>query len=329
MAELKGWIKLHRQIFDNPVVTKSTEHFAIWIYLLCHASSNPSKAIFNGSKVELSPGQLITSRRMISKCTKVSISESKVQRVLNEFECEHQIEQQTASKNRLITILGWDLYQKGEHQSEHQVNTKKFENRTPSEHQVNTKVNIKTDTKQLNENGLNTGSNGDSGDDSDHKVNTSKKCDSSKSEHQMNTKVNTYKEDIKNKRIKNIYSPQNKEFCVAECDPIISLFNSILSDKLPMVDRLSPKRIKAIETLKAENIDFKVLFEKVRSSSYLTGGGSNGWKADFNWIVDLDHAVRILEGAYDDRKKKRSGGFYFENDSYDIKDYENKSMFDE
>jgi hypothetical protein len=275
MAELKGWVKIHRKVFDNPVVTASSDHLAVWIYLLCHATPKPYKTYFKGKVIELQPGQLITSRNSILSSFKIRVERSKVERILKSLENEHQIEQQTSNKNRLITILNWDSYQTSEPQAEQQVSNK----RATSEQQVSTN------------------------------------------------------REYKNKRIKedNIYTPQNKEFCVAEYEPIISLFNSILSDVLPRVDRLSPKRIKAIETLKSENIDFKVLFERVRSSSYLTGGGSNGWKADFNWIVDLDHAVRILEGVYDDGDRHSSGrinnGMNFVNTSYDISNH--KSLFDD
>lgn len=48
-----------------------------------------------------------------------------------------QIEQQTSTKNRLITIINWNEYQQSEQQIEQQVNS----NRTTSEQQVNTNKN--------------------------------------------------------------------------------------------------------------------------------------------------------------------------------------------
>jgi hypothetical protein len=53
-----------------------------------------------------------------------------VQRILKTFKSEQQIEQQTTSRNRLITIVAWNEYQKSEQQNEQQVNNK----RTTSEH---------------------------------------------------------------------------------------------------------------------------------------------------------------------------------------------------
>ena len=133
-----GFLKLHRQILENPVVMKDSDHLAIWVWLLMKATWKESHVMFNGKKITLHPGQLPPiSRRTIAKDLRVT--ESKVQRVLKCFESEHQIEQQMGSKSRLITIVSWDKYQLYEPQSEPQVNTK----RTTSEPQVNTIEEIK------------------------------------------------------------------------------------------------------------------------------------------------------------------------------------------
>ncbi len=134
---MDGWIRSYRQMFDNPVVCKDAEHYAVWGYLLHHASHQPYDVVFEGKRITLKPGQLITSRRSIAD--KFSISDSKVQRILKTFEIEQQIEQQTVSHNRLISLVNWDKYQKSEPQNEPQVN----HNRTTSEPQVNTNKNIR------------------------------------------------------------------------------------------------------------------------------------------------------------------------------------------
>ena len=33
-----GYIKLHRKLLDNPVVMKSNDHLAVWMYLLLNAT---------------------------------------------------------------------------------------------------------------------------------------------------------------------------------------------------------------------------------------------------------------------------------------------------
>ena len=123
-----GYIKLHRKTLDNPVIMKNAEHVAIWIYLLLEATHKKYDVLFNGKRITLLPGQLITGRNVIAKALKVN--SSNVQRILNEFEIEQQIEQQTTNKNRLITILKWNEYQT----TEQQLNNK----RTTTEQQANT-----------------------------------------------------------------------------------------------------------------------------------------------------------------------------------------------
>lgn len=141
MSENEGYIKLYRQILDNPVVCKDSDHIATWVFLLSRATYKNCPAIFNGKKIILNPGQLITGRKKISE--KFSISESKVQRILHLFEKEHQIEQQTCNKNRLITIVEWHKYQSVEQQAEQQLNNK----RTTTEQQVNTNKKEKKEKK--------------------------------------------------------------------------------------------------------------------------------------------------------------------------------------
>ena len=129
----KSWIKLYRTTLDNSLVMKDADHLAIWVWLLMKASWCESDCIFDGKRIRLKAGQLPPiSRRTIA--SELQISESKVQRILKAFENEHQIEQQTGRKNRLISILNWESYQFSEPQNEQRVNTK----RTTSEPQVNT-----------------------------------------------------------------------------------------------------------------------------------------------------------------------------------------------
>jgi hypothetical protein len=132
---------MHRKLLDNPIVCKDSDHLAVWTYILLNASHKEYPAVFGKEKIMLKPGQLITGRKSISD--KLRVSESKIQRILSCFESEHQIEQQTGNKNRLITVLSWIDYQDSEQQDELEMNNK----RTTDEQQVNT--NKKLRTKEL------------------------------------------------------------------------------------------------------------------------------------------------------------------------------------
>lgn len=143
---MDGWVKLYRCSLGNPVVCKDSDYFAVWCYLLLNATHQPIDAVFNGERITLQDGQLITGRNSISE--KFSINPSKVQRILKKLEIEHQIEQQTGNKNRLISILNWDMYQQSEQQNEQPVNNK----RTTTEQQVNTNKNKRTKEQKNDKN---------------------------------------------------------------------------------------------------------------------------------------------------------------------------------
>lgn len=151
MIKIDGWISLHRKLLDNPVVCKDPDHIAVWIYLLLNATHAGYDTMFEGTRIKLKPGQLITGRKSISSSLKVS--ESKVQRILKTFETEHQIEQQTTPRNRLVSILNWNQYQQPEQQIEQQLNNK----RTTTEQQVNTNNNDNKDNNVNNANKNNKG----------------------------------------------------------------------------------------------------------------------------------------------------------------------------
>ena len=140
-----GYIKLYRQILKNPVVCKDSDHFAIWVYLLLNATHNNLDAMFNGKRITLNAGQLITGRKSIS--SELHIDESKVRRVLNLFEIDQQISRQRSNKNSLITILKWSLYQGSDQQNEQQVTN----NRPTSDQQVTTNNNVKNVNNDKNE----------------------------------------------------------------------------------------------------------------------------------------------------------------------------------
>jgi hypothetical protein len=141
-----GWIKLHRCLLDNAVCQKSA-YFHLWVTLLLMAAHKEHEFIFNNEIHKVTPGQLITGRKKLSKKTR--IHESTVQRVLKCFENEQMIEQQNLGKYRLITIKNWNIFQAtqtGEQDIEQPVNSK----RTSPEQPVNTYKNEKNGKNEKN-----------------------------------------------------------------------------------------------------------------------------------------------------------------------------------
>lgn len=128
----RGWVKIHRKLWDNPVITQDPDYLAVWIWLLTNASHKRHDVYWGGRRFTLHPGQLITGRKIIAKITKVN--DQKVYRILKTLKSEQQIEQQTTRQGSLITIVNWNEYQQSEQQIEQPMNN----DRTTYEQPMNT-----------------------------------------------------------------------------------------------------------------------------------------------------------------------------------------------
>ena len=137
---MEGWIKLHRKTLDNPIVMKDSAHFAVWAYLLLNATHAEKQAVFKGKRIVLQPGQLI--KGCISISDKLKLNESKVRRVLNDFQNDGQIDRQTSNKNSLISILNWGLYQKTDGQNDGMNDKQLTDNRQTKKQKVTTNKNV-------------------------------------------------------------------------------------------------------------------------------------------------------------------------------------------
>lgn len=115
----EGWFKFHRQMFKNPVCTKDSEYFFVWLWILNEACYEEKRAWFKSKDIVLQKGQILTTVKEISK--DLNVSEKKVYRILNLLENEKQIEKQASNKNTLITVLNWEKYQSCEEQDEKPV----------------------------------------------------------------------------------------------------------------------------------------------------------------------------------------------------------------
>lgn len=116
---MTGWVKIHRKMWSNPVVTKDIEHVGLWVYLITHATHQDFDTLWKGERITLHPGQLITGRKKLS--TETGIDEYKVNRILKHFESAQQIAQLKSAQGSLITILAWDKYQISAQQIAQQV----------------------------------------------------------------------------------------------------------------------------------------------------------------------------------------------------------------
>ena len=85
---------------------------------------------------------------------------------------------------------------------------------------------------------------------------------------------------------------------------IVDMYNDTCVS-LPSVKSLSDKRKKAIKArLNTYTIDdFKTVFEKTERSDFLTGR-TGKWSATFDWLLNENNMIKVLEGNYDNKADK-------------------------
>ena len=130
----EGWIKLHREIMDNPVFRKPTvSHY--FSYCLLKANHEDKETIWNGKKMLIERGSFMTGRKQAAKDT--GLSEQNIRTALTILELQGILQKSTTkSTNRFtyLTICNYDKYQgresKGNHQTNHQSTSNQPQTRT-------------------------------------------------------------------------------------------------------------------------------------------------------------------------------------------------------
>lgn len=83
-------------------------------------------------------------------------------------------------------------------------------------------------------------------------------------------------------------------------------FNSL--ENLPNIIKLTDKRKRHLKARLDDysNDELKDLWTKANNNNFLTGNNSKGWKADFDWLINLNNLVKISEGKYDSSNIQKS-----------------------
>ena len=91
------------------------------------------------------------------------------------------------------------------------------------------------------------------------------------------------------------------------CSEIVALYHRICVS-FPKVQSISSKRRKSINArLKTYSIEqFKAMFEKAESSSFLKGLNNRDWSATFDWLISDSNFAKVLDGNYDDKITKEA-----------------------
>jgi len=110
----EGYIFLHRKtqkhwVFERP------EYLKAWIQMLFDATHQDYEVLVGNQLVRLKRGQFIFGRKAFSK--KTGLSERSVRTLINRLKKSQMIDQQTTNKFSIISILNYDDYQTGVHQT--------------------------------------------------------------------------------------------------------------------------------------------------------------------------------------------------------------------
>jgi hypothetical protein len=136
----QGWIKLHREIQDNPFWKSETfTRGQAWVDLLILANHKDGFIYVRGNKVSVKRGQVGWSQKRLSE--RWDWSRNKVRKFLQDLEEEQQIRQHKSNVSTVITLINYDQYQS--------KNTKKNSRRTAEGQQRDTNKNDKNAKKSV------------------------------------------------------------------------------------------------------------------------------------------------------------------------------------
>lgn len=126
-----GYIKLFRKMLDWYGFS-SSKRVHLLLTLLLLASHKKKTVMWNGKPIEIVPGQFITGRLKLKELC--SISESYIEKLLEEFEKMEILRQRKSSISRLITIVGWSQYQSSDNGEDNGEDNGKTTERTTERH---------------------------------------------------------------------------------------------------------------------------------------------------------------------------------------------------
>ena len=120
-----------------------------------------------------------------------------------------------------------------------------------------------------------------------------------------NQQITTNKNVKNEKNEKKVTQPDGSGNKVPNCphEEIAGLYMDILPE-LPRVAKLTDKRKKSLgaawkSDIKCQSVEFwKNYFEAVRRSDFLMGR-SGSWSADFDFVINQNKMIKIIEGAYE------------------------------
>jgi hypothetical protein len=140
----RGYVKLYRKLLENPIF-RNAELLQLFLYCLLKANHKKGKAFFGSNEIDIEQGQFVTGRFELSSA--LGQKESSTYKRLKRLESLHVISLQSNTKNTLVTVENWGLYQSIEEESNNEVTAKEQQSNnkvTTKEQQSNTNKNVRS-----------------------------------------------------------------------------------------------------------------------------------------------------------------------------------------
>ena len=104
----RGWIKLWRKAFDSGL-HKDHKLWVLWTWILTHVTHKRMSYIANGQKIELLPGQIVTSYKALAKATGITVRQARTR--LLRLQNYGNLTSKTTNKFSVLTVVNWEFYQ--------------------------------------------------------------------------------------------------------------------------------------------------------------------------------------------------------------------------
>lgn len=91
-------------------------------------------------------------------------------------------------------------------------------------------------------------------------------------------------------------------------DDIVNVWNQTLTHA--PISRLTDKRKRLINAQLKKYPDmehWQTCFEMVKDSDFLTGKNNSSWKCNFDWVLNENNRVKIIEGCYKNKQSQQTG----------------------
>lgn len=267
-----SWIKLYRSFMQWEWYTDSNTK-SVFIHLLLTA--NIEDKVYHGVLVRR--GETITSYRSLS--TSLKLSERQARTAIKHLKSTGEITSKICNKFSLITIVNYEKYQDS--------------TKTTNNYEVFKKQGDKQCDKQTPEN-------------------RQELCQST--DKQSAGEVTTpkeYKETKKKECVEAAAMPgedcdrktrgcQDLEECERDKDRIMEAWNALGLQQLSSINLKTDRGKKLQQRVDEYGIEAVLqAIENIQKSEFLKGRGAKGWEITFEWFVDPDHFIRVLENNYE------------------------------